>query len=251
MGQVPNDIFTVDEIMAALASGALTQEEAQAELARIGVDINTLQQNAPADPEIPPSGIEIPQPGGLDAPIASRGPVAPPGGVVVPGGPDRDPFLDLEQDPETIFRGFTSQQFSPELSGLARQSALRQGSPARLSFLLGQGVDDLGALGDTGGRFREFLRTGGQTLNPAGLESGIVSAAETARNDPTGRFAESFGTNKELFELVNSAAQARTNPLFRRAFDRAARNKFSQFQEQGPGRSFLQFLGGQGGRIFQ
>lgn len=236
MAQAP-DVFTVEEIMAALASGALTQEEAQAELARIGVDINTLQQDQPS---------EVREAGAI--PQATVGPTAPPGGELVPGGPVRDPFLDLEADPENIFRGFTTQQFSPELSGLARQSALRQGSPARLSFLLGQGAEDIGP---GGGRFRDFLRTGGEILDPAGLSSGIVSSAEAARNDPTGRLAESFGSNRDLFELVNSAAQARTNPLFRRAFDTAARNRFSQFQEQGPGRSFLQFLGGQGGRIFQ
>lgn len=239
MAQAP-DVFTVEEIMQALAAGALTREEAQAELARIGIDINEIQQELPSEP----TGVAP----GVDAPAPEVGPALPPTGPVTAGGPAQDPFLELERDPETIFRGFATQQFGPELSGLARQSALRQFAPAQLSFLLGQGAEDIGP---EGGRFRDFLRTGGEILDPSQLASGIQGAAQRARQPGGERVSELFGNNQQLFNLVNSAALARTNPLFRGAFDRASRNKFSQFQEQGPGKSFLQFLGGQGGRLFQ
>lgn len=162
-----------------------------------------------------------------------------------------DPFLEEEAAPERLFRGFASQAFGPGMSRQARESLQNQFGPANLSFLLGMDPEGYGATGEPEGRFREFLRGGGDILGPDKLAKGITGlAGEMAGGTGTSPRSEYWSDNPRAFENVLGGFLPSVNPRFRGAYGGAARDLFSRFQYTNPGSSFLQFLGKRGGRLF-
>ncbi len=246
MGQQTDNAARVQQIIQAFQAGAFDSPEAAlALLAELGIEGT--------------EGLEVLGQQGLEGapPELTDGVSPPPIEEVVnrqratsAAGPlSTDPFLLRESDPRGIFRGFTSGQFDPSLSGAARQSALAQGDPAFLSFLLGAPEESFGATDEPSG-FLNFLGQGGQARSPSGIASGIVDLAGQIRGGTAGAAkSEFFSGNEDVFRNVLGSALPRVNPLFRRAFQSAAQNRFQQFQNVNPGANFFQQLASQGGRL--
>ncbi len=237
MAQVPDNAAQVERILQAFQSGAFDSLEDALELL-IGLGVSDEESRA----LLGEVGGASPPP--LEEVVNQQRAT---GGAADPF--QVDPQLLREADPRGIFRGFTTGGFGPELSGAARQSALAQGDPAFLSFALGAPESSFQATDEPEG-FLNFLQQGGQALSPSGISSGIVDLASQIRGGTAGEAKSGFfNDNPEVFRQVLSAALPRVNPLFRRAFSDAARNRFQQQQNVNPGGNFFQQLAQQGGRL--
>lgn len=247
-----------DQILAALAAGTISPERAAELLGFIGLDdteeiTRLIAENTPqgGPTGLPEGQTEVPtqaagaQEFGRQAPRPGVVSATPPAAQDIVSG--LDPLRTL--NPRTAFRGFATGQFGPNLSGALRQSALNQFAPTQLSFNLGAPETSFQATDRSEG-FARFLQGGGRALSPTDLAASLVQTAGAARSGELGASkAEFFSDNERLFESVLAAALPRVNPQFRRAFETAARNQFSQQELAGGGESFLQTLGGQGGRL--
>jgi len=276
----------VSDVVYGLANGLITEAEARARMAAIGLTSASTQQfidqGLQQKAAFAARGQQAlaPQPGvGTATPQPSPTGVAAPTSVIQSGPRDvketdvgkllRQFYgLSLQEAPEQAFRQFFQARGAPGGGSLSSRALSFLGAPAEEGFFLSPflhpgrftGANPLETLGQfTMPQFLEGFGGGGGmgVPSPEGIRSGlrIAGGLFNQQGNPAQQAIADIlnrpDANQSVFDMIANPIVGRSGRLFANAIQGYLNRAFSRFQEDDPSRSFLQeVLGGRAGSGF-